>query len=88
MTKKELIDEARELGCKSVTIDNITYEIGSLPKEAGPVLEAEAEALVNPMSALDDLSPEEVLYWSSPFYDELQKQKELRLQQLKEEQHG
>lgn len=85
MTKKELIEEARELGCKSIMIDGITYEIGPVPRSQQADSEIDEKALNIIISPLDNLSDEEVLYWSTPHYDTLKAQKELRAQQLKDE---
>lgn len=89
MTKAQrikLIKEAQELGLKSITIDSVTYELSHImAKTPQYVPEAEAKDLVNPLSVLDELSDEEILYWSSPHYDDLQEQKIKRAQQLKDE---
>lgn len=84
MNKKELIDEARELGCKSVTIEGITYEIGPVPKSFEPMSDQAAEELISPLAFLDQISDEDVLYWSSPFYDQLQYEKDERKRMLEE----
>lgn len=88
MTKRErvkLIQEAQELGLKSITIEDITYELGIVPKKNTIVPDLDAKDIVNPISFLDELSEDEVLYWSSPYYDDLQEQKLKRAQQLKDE---
>ncbi len=87
MTKKkrlELLDEAKRMGLKSVTIDDVIYEIGST-KQSGPIREAEARELLTPMSVFDDYSDDEILYYATPYFDELQDMKEKRKQQLKDE---
>ncbi len=38
-----------------------------------------------PGSPFDDLSEDEILYWHSPFYDEIQTKKEAQKQKLAEE---
>lgn len=88
MTKKErikLIQEAQELGLKSITIEDITYELGIVSKKNTVVPDLDAKDIVSPISFLDELSEDEVLYWSSPYYDDLQEQKLKRAQQLKDE---
>ena len=76
--KKKLISEARELGCKSVTIDGITYEIGPVKYDV------ETEVVAVEMPDADPMDEDEVKYWSTPYYDYLQEQKKLKEQQLKE----
>jgi hypothetical protein len=48
------------------------------------VPELKAEDIVKPLSVLDDISPEELKYYATPYYDELQEQKALRAQQIKD----
>lgn len=49
------------------------------------VPELKAEEIVKPMSIFDEISPEELLFYATPYYDELQRKKEQHAQQLKEE---
>lgn len=87
MTKTKrtaLIKEARELGLKSIEIDGVTYNFDDPKSKTVPTLEA--KDIVNPMSALDDLSEDEILYYATPYYDEMQHNKKIREQQLKDEQ--
>lgn len=91
MTSEErikLLLEARDLGMKSVTVEGVTYEFGEPKKQVVEAItdltEEQVKALVNPMSVLDDYSDDEVLYYSTPYFDELQERKNLREQQLKD----
>lgn len=83
----ELINEAKELGMKSITIDGVVYEIATAHKkvEAEVLTDDQVKELLVPASPFDDLSDEEVMYWSTPHFDLIQEQKELREKQLKEE---
>ncbi len=87
MTKAELIAEARELGCKSITLDGIVYEIGPLPKTSSnePVSEQDANDLVKALSVFDEMTPDEILFWHSPYYDEIQENKKKHEEHLKNE---
>lgn len=49
------------------------------------VPELKAEDIVKSLSVFDQLSPEELLFYATPYYDELQRKKEQHAQQLKEE---
>ena len=48
-----------------------------------PVPELKAEDIVNPMSVFDEMTDEEIMYWSTPYYQELQDKKEA-MRQAKE----
>ena len=84
MTKQEileLIKEAKELGLKSIKIGDIAVEFNSVeestPKKGyiTPQQELEADDLVKPISPLDELSFEEILFWSSDYGIELEQAK-------------
>lgn len=67
----------------------IHTETGKPPQDAIPDPppvsgDLKAEDIVTPMSVLDDISDEEIQYWASPYYDEIQAQKELRKKELAE----
>lgn len=86
MTKEEriiLIEEARIMGVKSITIDGVTYEF---KEEETPVTRdsVDPEALLKVLSPEPEYTDEEILFWSTPTFDEIQEQKELRNKQLKE----
>lgn len=91
MTKEEImfhVEMAREVGCDFIEVSGVKYHIPIKPKiiEYSDA-ELTAEDLVSPMSPLDDLNDEEMLYWATPHFDEMQEQKKLREQQLKEKQN-
>ena len=52
------------------------------------VPELKAEDIVTAMSVLDMPTEEELLFYATPHYDELQRLKELRAQQLKDNPNG
>ena len=39
------------------------------------IQEVKPEEIIKPLPALDEISDDEILYWSSPYYDELQARK-------------
>lgn len=82
---KVLLEMARAQGCKSVEVDGIRFEVGEQPSASGPVPELKAEEIVKPMSVLDDLSEEEIQYYATPYFDELQKRKAAQKQKLADE---
>lgn len=83
MTLKERIEEARCLGIKAITIDGVTYELGPKPINHSPIPDMEAAELLKPMSPFDDLSEDEILYYSTPYFEQLQAQKKEHEEQLK-----
>ncbi len=89
MKLKELIAEAREAGCTELTIEGITYKIGAAePQRSSTVPEMEAKDIVKPMSVLEDLTEDEILFWATPYYDQLQDQKAEQEQLRKEQTRG
>ena len=44
-----------------------------------------AEEIVTPLSTFEELSEEEIMYWSTPTYDEIQERKDLAERQRKED---
>lgn len=83
--RQELLKEAIELGLKSIELDGVKYEIGQYSPniEQKPVSEEESKALLKALTStpLDELTEDEVLYYATPYYDQLQEQKKLRQQQ-------
>lgn len=75
---KKLIALARESGCAEIIIEGVKYVLGHPilggPKE--PVLDAKSEDLIKPLSSFEEIDEEEVLYWSSPYYDQYMADKE------------
>lgn len=77
MTKAEaleLIKEAKSLGLKSIEIDGLKVEFNS---SEIPIIKEDIndEELVAPMSKYDQLTDEEILFWSSGYGYELEKEK-------------
>ena len=86
MTKQkrlELIQEAKEMGLKSIVIDKVTYNFDPIVVQP-QITDEEAKSMLAPLPYFDQLTDEEVLMWSTPRYDEIQQQKELRKQQIKD----
>jgi uncharacterized HAD superfamily protein len=63
--------KAKELGITQSDVDAYKEKI-----KQSYVPEMKAEEIVKPISVLDDLSDEELLYWSTPYYDDLQAKKQ------------
>lgn len=91
MTKQErleIINDAKEMGLTSVTIDGVKYEWSVTSRAYGPVLDTDASDLIKEMSPFDGLSEEDILYWSSPYYDQIQADKDLKAKHAKEQIDG
>ncbi len=56
----------------------------TVPVETPAQQDLKAEEIVKPLSALDEYSEDEILYWSTPYFDELQAKKAMRAQQIKD----
>jgi len=88
---KELMEKARELGLASIKVEGFEAQLSQLNQAApapAPVIELtdkEIEALVAQPSPFDDLTDEEIFYYATPYYDELQAKKLAHAEKLKEE---
>lgn len=80
----QLIKTAKEAGATSVSLPDGTVITFSAPPAPAATQAAEmrAEDLVAP--ALDEPTPEEILFWSTDYYDELQAKKEAVVKAAKE----
>ena len=67
-----LLVKAKELG---VTMDDV--KAVSRETKQTYIPEMKAEDIVKPLSVLDDYSEEEIKYWATPYFDELQARKKL-----------
>ena len=74
---KALIDQAKLLGIECVEVEGVKYTIRAetqiLPSE---VPDLEPKDIVAP--GFDEPTDEEILYWATPYYDELQERKKHR----------
>lgn len=52
------------------------------PKKSEPVPDMKADQIVSPLSVLDQFTDEEILYYATPYFDELQARKEAQRQKL------
>lgn len=82
----EVLTKAKELGFTYLKLDgfevNMTDETPLLTKSVVP--ELEAEDIIKPLSTLDGMSEEKILYWSTPHYDELVAQEDLSKRAVEE----
>ncbi len=46
------------------------------------IQELKAEDIVKPLSILDEMTTEEMLFWATPYYDQLQEEKRLHQEAL------
>ena len=79
----QVMTQAKELGFTNLKIDGLELNSTSKQPVAEPVKATEPppadlkpEEIVSPLSVLDELTDEEILYWSTPYYQELQEKKE------------
>lgn len=83
----ELIEEAKAMGLKSITIEGIVYEFGEPVKGGGYVADTKAEDLIKPLSVFEEMTDEEILYWSTPYGLELEAKRK-RMEERKREELG
>jgi len=75
---KDALEFAKDNGLESIEVDGIKF---SVPNAQEPTQEND---ITQPITPYDHISDEEVLYWSTGYYDEMQSIKELQLEQKKE----
>lgn len=81
---RDIIEEAKEIGAAYVVIDGVQYVFSDNAKSKH-VPDTKAEDLIKQLSTFEEPSDEEVLYWSSPYYDELESKKKHKAQLEKEQ---
>jgi hypothetical protein len=74
----QVLIKAKELG---ITHDDV--EKYKQKQEAVP--DVEAKELLIPISPFDDLSEDEIKYWATPYFDEIQARKEAQKQKIARE---
>jgi hypothetical protein len=80
----QIIEVARTSGLSELELNGlkIKFAAGKRPKKIKPVIpqqvvpDTKIEEIIKPASPLDELTSEEILYYATPYYDELQAQKE------------
>lgn len=89
MNLKEILDTARENNIPCVEVNGIKYHLPANPTKPVEMSEEEIKKMY-PTNALDQLSDEEILFWSVPYGSELENKKLQREEQLKHEKefHG
>lgn len=80
----KIMEKARVLGLSTIKIEGMEATLGPVKAESAPVPEVKAQEIVTPASIFDDISPEELLYYSTPHYDELQAKKAAHMKALEE----
>ncbi len=87
------VSAAVSMPCQTCQGKRIIHSVTGLPPQNQPeplpqtppaLQELKPEEIVSPLSVLDEYSDDEILYWSTPYFDELQAKKALRAQQIKD----
>lgn len=86
----QVMEKAKELGLKHVKMDGFEASFDDLKQEVPTHIVQNPEPVTDESSfkhgsILDEITEDEVKYWSTPYYDEIQAQKELHKKQLEEE---
>lgn len=88
----KLIEFAKNAGLSVLEIDNLKIKFSSKSmyvskkkkEDPAPVPDLKAEDIVKSHAFLDDLTPEEILFYATPHFDELQADKEHKKQLIEE----
>jgi hypothetical protein len=79
----KLIEKAKELGVSELTTEGFTVKFKDNSQKLSPELPKKpvipdklAEELIKPISVLDSLTEEEMLYYATPYFDEMMAKKE------------
>ena len=80
---KEILEQAKEFHVKQVEVDGVKYTLDSqigFPKLQA-VADLKADEIVSPLPAFEEYTDEEILYWSTDYFDELQAKKKAMQEQ-------
>lgn len=80
----QVMEKAKELGVSTLKVEGVEIALGQVntgniptAKPSQPIPEElKPEDIMAPMSVFDELDEEELLYWSTPYYDEIQAKKQ------------
>jgi len=81
-----LMDRAKELGLKQFEVEGLKFsfdegKVGQNP----PTIPVDISEVYKELPVLDQLTEDEILYWSTPYFGELQAIKEAKLNNIEEE---
>lgn len=79
---RQMIQMSKEEGLVKCEIEGMVFHIAPKAKEITYSPELKSDELVSPLSAFDELSDDEVLFYSSPYYNDLQIEKEKQNKRL------
>lgn len=80
---QEAIDFAKANGLTSVEVDGIKFEVPRVAVPEGQT-EASEEEIRKLLDTFEEYTEEEILYFATPYFDELQERKKLREKHLAE----
>jgi len=79
---KEALEFARENGLTSFEFQGVKFDV---PPKSDPPPVDDGKDIPQPETPFDKLTEEEILFWSTPTFDELIEAKEMRNKELEEE---
>lgn len=77
MDLKEALIAAKQAGVVSIEVDGIKFNLAPVKALISEVKESKAEEIVVPLSPWEDITDEELLYWSSGYYEQVMQKKEV-----------
>ena len=84
----ELMIQAKEMGLTSIKVDGFEATLSQGPQEKqviGKQADMTKEEIMTTLQVFDDLSDDQILYWSTPYYDELESLKQAQLEASKKD---
>lgn len=72
----QLLVKAKELGISQMEV--ATYKAQTKPIEPEVMSEQEQKDMIKALTEVDMPDDQEILYWATPYYDQLQAEKELK----------
>jgi len=84
-----VIEKAKSLGVQELEYNGIKVKFKNeeIKKPETPPLVSQVpdlDQVFKPLSPLDDVTPEEILYYATPYYAEIQAEKEAKLNKIEE----
>ena len=81
----KILEKAKELGISTIKVDGLEAHSDTERPQEKSMTEIDDKDLMALVSPLDDFTEEEMLYYATPYFDELQEKKEAMKKQKKEE---
>jgi hypothetical protein len=85
----KIIELAQKFQVEEISLDTLKVKfkrdaqpLKTIKTESAIVPDVKPDELVKPLSVLDQMTSDEILYYATPYYDELQAQKEAQAKKM------